>query len=194
MDEDYRPGFARRAENFDDVCNLAIQWEYQSGLTCARLKDAIAVGTPTLNMGERCVLAAYATFLNQQSLERSMAYVWPSAKLIARLLGCSESTVRGYRKSLEAKGFMVRDYNQANRPAGKESLNLAPTAARLEELEAHELAARDAVREEREAWMAHVVDLGTYRAQAPENRRLEQSQSNDSSSVQEADAPKARAA
>lgn len=192
MDEDYRPGFARRAENFDDVCNLAIQWEYQSGLTCARLKDAIAVGTPTLNMGERCVLAAYATFLNQQSLERSMAYVWPSAKLIARLLGCSESTVRGYRKSLEAKGFMVRDYNQANRPAGKESLNLAPTAARLEELEAHELAARDAVREEREAWMAHVVDLGTYRAQAPENRRLEQSQSNDSSSVQEADAPKAR--
>lgn len=192
MEDGYRPGFAKRADNFTDVCNLAIQWEYQSGLTCGRLKDAIAVGTPSLNMGERCVLGAYATFLNQESLERGMAYVWPSAKLIARLLGCSESSVRGYRKSLEAKGFMVRDYNQANRPAGKESLNLAPTAARLEELEQHEFDARESVREEREAWMAHVVDLGIYRAQAPGNRRLEQSQGKIRYPVETADAPTAR--
>ena len=190
--EEYRPGFAKRADNFEEICNVAVGWQWEPGVNCARIKDAIAVGTPGLTMGERCVLAAYATYLNEQSLERGLAYVWPSAGLIARQLGCSSSLVRGYRKSLEAKGFLVRDYNRANRPAGNEAFDLSPTAARLGEMEGHEAQAREDVRLERETWQSHVVSLGKYRAQAPESKHLEQSQSKNSSPVPEADAPTAR--
>lgn len=190
--EEYRPGFAKRAENFEEVCNVAVAWQWEPGVNCARLKDAIAVGTPNLTMGERCVLAAYATYLNEKALERSLAYVWPSAGLIARQLGCSPSLVRGYRKSLEAKGYLVRDYNRGNRPAGREAFDLSPTAARLEEMEAHESRAREEVQLEREAWQSHVVNLGEYRAQAPESRRLEQSNPKNRNPVREADAPSAR--
>ena len=190
--EEYRPGFAKRAENFEEICNVAVGWQWEPGINCARIKDAIAVGTPDLTMGERCVLAAYATYLNEKSLERSLAYVWPSAGLIARQLGCSPSLVRGYRKSLEAKGYLVRDYNRANRPAGNEAFDLSPTAARLEEMEAHESQAREDVRLERETWQSHVVSLGRYRAQAPESQHLEQSQSKNSNPVRGSDAPKAR--
>lgn len=190
--EEYRPGFAKRADNFEEICNVAVGWQWEPGVNCARIKDAIAVGTPDLTMGERCVLAAYATYLNEKALERSLAYVWPSAGLIARQLGCSASLVRGYRKSLEAKGYLVRDYNRANRPAGNEAFDLSPTAARLEEMEAHEGQAREDVRLERETWQSHVVSLGRYRAQAPESQHLEQSQSNFSSPVPGSDAPMAR--
>lgn len=190
--EDWRPGLPRRADNFGQVCDLAVAWSWQPGVTVGRICDAITLGTPDLSMSERGVLAAYAAHLNQERLEQSRACVWPSARLISAYLGCSESTVRSHRKSLEAKGYMVRDYNRANRPAGDEAFDLAPLAARLGELEANRDGARSAVRALREAWQTHVVDLGRYRAQAPESPHLEQSSQNASSSVRGSDAPMAR--
>lgn len=191
--EDWRPGFARRATNFAEVCDKALSFQWEPGINCARIKDAIMVGTPDLSAGERCVLAALAVYLNEERLEQSKAYVWPSAKLIGRQLGMSESTVRAHRKKLETKGYLVRDYNRANRPAGEEAYDLAATCARLDELEEREASARLSIAEERASWRENVVNIGKYRAQAPKSQRLEQSHTNSfGRSVHAIAAPKAR--
>jgi hypothetical protein len=183
---------ARRAENFREVCDNAVRWVWHKGVTVGRIMAAVAVGTPDLTDGERAVLATYCTYLNQQQLADSNAYVWPSNRLIALQLGCSENAVRDRRRALERKGYIVRDYNRANRPAGERAIDLSPLCARLDELEARRNAALAANAALREAWQQHVVDLRDYHAQAPDPRRLKQSQSIESVSVDRAAAPAAR--
>lgn len=190
---DWRPGFAKRAPNFDLVCQQAISWQPDDELTHWRVKDAVTLGTPDLTMTERCVLAAYAAHLGQDRLVLGDAYVWPSAELIADHLSCSEATVRGARRSLEAKGYLVRDYNRANRPAGPKAIDLAPLVARLGELEDLVDAPRARRAARLDALNEHVVCLHEYRAQAPEFSHLEQSHLQGSKEpVREADTPTAR--
>lgn len=172
--EEWRPGFAKRAPNFEDVCSRALSWEGSADLSLSRLYALIILGTPDLSMGERLVLLAYAAHLNAQAVREGRAHVWPSTRLIAKHLGCSPSTVRGYTRALEAKGFMVRDYNHANRPAGEHAFDLAPTLAQVADLELSIADLRQAHRAEREAWQRSVVDLSSNRAQAPESQHLEQ--------------------
>ncbi|TAL42222.1 MAG: helix-turn-helix domain-containing protein, partial [Salinibacterium sp.] len=191
--EDWRPGFAKRAPNFGAVCQQAISWEPDESMTVWRVKDAIVLGTPELTMTERCVLLAYAAHLGQDRMLLGDAYVWPSAELIADHLSCSEATVRGARRTLEMKGYLVRDYNRANRPAGPKAIDLAPLVARLSELEdlvdgprARRAARLDSLKEA-------VVSLHEYRTQAPEYSHLEQSHLQGSKEpVREADTPTAR--
>ena len=129
-------------------------------------------------------------------MEQNVACVWPSTALIADYLGCSESTSRrAHRRALEAAGYMVRDYNRANRPADVEAFDLAPLVARLADLEAN---ADAAVREGGATPQGALLrscrrSSEDNSAPAPEDRRLEQSHENDSSSVREGtDAPSAR--
>lgn len=191
--DDWRPGFAKRAPNFDLVCQQAISWRPDEELSHWRVKDAITLGTPDLTMTERCVLAAYAAHLGHDRLMLGDAYVWPSAELIADHLNCSEATVRGARRALEAKGYLVRDYNRANRPAGPKSIDLAPLVARLSELEAQVDGPRARRAARLDALNEPVVHLSEYRAQAPEFSHLEQSHLQSSrKSVPEPDAPTAR--
>lgn len=191
-EDEWRPGFARRANNFAQVCNLAVSWKWRDGVTTWRIKDAVAVGTPDLTDGERSLLSAYCTYLNDDELRQSRAFVWPSSRLIALQLGCSENSVRDRRRSLERKGYIVRDYNRANRPADDRAIDISPLCARLGELEGNRKAALDANAALRDAWQSPIVNLGNYRAQAPNSRRLEQSQLNNKNSVERTDAPPAR--
>jgi hypothetical protein len=191
-DDDWRPGFAKRAPNFAEVCERAERWRWQPGETIARIAAAVLKGTPMLTMQQRLTLLLYVEHLNQERLEQDVACVWPSSALIADYLGCSESTARAHRRALEAAGYMVRDYTRANRPAGVEAYDLAPLAARLGEMEAADAAVREAAQARRAAYAEPVVFPQRYSARAPETRRLEQSHENDSSSVREADAPAAR--
>ena len=142
-------------------------------------------GTPTLTVPQRMTLLLYVEHLNQDRLEQNIACVWPSSALIADYLGCSESTARAHRRALEAAGYMVRDYTRANRPAGVEAYDLAPLVARLGEMEAADAALREAAQARRALYSEAVVFPRRYSAQAPEDRRLEQSQKNDRSSVRE---------
>jgi len=192
-DDDWRPGFAKRAPNFAEVCDRAERWRWQPGETIARIAAAVLKGTPTLTLPQRLTLLLYVEHLNQDRLEQDIACVWPSSALIADYLGCSESTARAHRRALEAAGCMVRDYTRANRPAGVEAYDLAPLVARLDEMEAADAAVREAAQARRALYSEAVVFPRRNTARAPEDRRLEQSHENDSSSVREGtDAPTAR--
>ena len=186
--EDWRPGFAKRAENFSEVCAQAEGWRWNPGETIARVAGAVLKGTPSLTIPQRMTLLIYVEHLNQDRLEQDIACVWPSTALVAEYLGCSQSQARANRRALEAAGFLVRDYTKANRPAGVEAYDLRPLLARLGELEAVDDAIREAMEARRAAYSDNVVFATRYSARAPESRRLEQSHQNFSSSVREKDA------
>lgn len=186
--EDWRPGFAKRAENFSEVCATAERWRWSPGETIARVAGAVLKGTPSLTIPQRMTLLIYVEHLNQERLEQDIACVWPSTALVAEYLGCSQSQARANRRALEAAGFMVRDYTRANRPAGVEAYDLRPLMARLAELEAVDDAIRTEMEARRAAYSDNVVFASRYSARAPESRRLEQSHQNFSSSVRGKDA------
>ncbi len=183
--EEWRPGFAKRAENFSAVCAQAENWRWSPGETIARVAAAVLKGTPTLTTPQRMTLLLYVEHLNQDRLEADVACVWPSTTLIAEYLGCSDSQARANRRALEAAGFMVRDYTRANRPAGLEAYDLRPLMARLGELEAVDETIRGAMAARRAAYSEALAFPTKYSARAPESRRLEQSESNLRSSVRE---------
>jgi hypothetical protein len=192
-DDDWRPGFAKRAPNFAEVCERAERWRWRPGESVARIAGAVLKGTPMLTSPQRLTLLLYVEHLNQDRLEQDVACVWPSSSLIADYLGCSESTARAHRRALEAAGYMVRDYTRANRPAGVEAYDLAPLVARLDEMEAADGAVREAAQARRALYSEAVVFQRRNIARAPEDRRLEQSHLNDSSSVRgTTEAPMAR--
>jgi hypothetical protein len=186
--DDWRPGFAKRAENFAEVCAHADAWRWSPGETVARVAGAVLKGTPTLTIPQRMTLLLYVEHLNQERLEQDIACVWPSTALVAEYLGCSQSQARANRRALEAAGFMVRDYTRANRPAGVEAYDLRPLMARLGELEEVDDGIREAMEARRAAYSDNVVFASKYSARAPESRRLEQSHQNFSSSVRGKDA------
>ena len=186
--DDWRPGLAKRADNFPEVCAAAEAWRWSPGESVARVAAAVLKGTPWLSTPQRMTLLLYVEHLNQDRLEQDTACVWPSTTLVAQYLGCSESQARANRKALEAAGLMVRDYTRANRPAGVEAYDLRPLMARLEELEGVDEAIREGVAARRAAYSETVAFPTKYSARAPESRRLEQSQENFRSSVREKDA------
>ncbi len=190
--EDWRPGFAKRAENFQAVCAAAETWRWQPGETIARVAAAVLKGTPSLSIPQRMTLLLYVEHLNQDRLEQDTACVWPSTGLVAEYLGCSESQARANRKALEAAGYLVRDYTRSNRPAGAEAYDLRPLMARLDELEGVDNAIREGVAARRAAYSETVAFPMKYSARAPESRHLEQSQNNFMSSVREKDAAEPR--
>jgi hypothetical protein len=189
---EWRPGFAKRADNFDEIVTRAAAWRWAPGVTVWRVEDAVMLGASDLKPMERLVLLHYVRRLNQEQLEKDVACVWPSSARVAMEIEITASTLRGYRRALEAKGYMVRDYNRANRPADVEAYDLAPLMARLGELEATAEAKEQAFKAQRAALAEHVVAHRSIGAQAPGFRRLEQSQSNERVSVQGADAQVAR--
>jgi len=186
--DDWRPGFAKRAENFSEVCASAERWRWSPGETIARVAAAVLKGTPTLTIPQRMTLLLYVEHLNQERLELDIACVWPSTYLVARYLGCSESQARANRRTLEAAGYMVRDYTRANRPAGVEAYDLRPLMARLDDLERVDEEIRVEMEARRAAYADNVVFPTRYSARAPESRRLEQSHENFKSPVREKDA------
>jgi hypothetical protein len=184
-DDDWRPGFAKRAANFDEVCDRAERWRWQPGETIARIAAAVLKGTPTLTVVQRMTLSLYVEHLNQDRLEQNIACVWPSSALIADYLGCSEGTARAHRRALEAAGFMVRDYNRANRPAGVEAYDLAPLVSRLDEMETADAAVRERAAARRALYSEAVVFSSRNSARASINHHLEQSHKNSSSPVRQ---------
>jgi len=159
--EDWRPGFAKRAENFSEVCAQAEGWRWNPGETIARVAGAVLKGTPSLTIPQRMTLLIYVEHLNQDRLEQDIACVWPSTALVAEYLGCSQSQARANRRALEAAGFLVRDYTKANRPAGIEAYDLRPLMARLGELEGVDDGIRGEMRRDKRVFVLG-EDVGVY--------------------------------
>ncbi len=191
--DDWRPGFAKRAPNFDALAAEASAWEPEEEFSPLQLHHALIRGTPELTMTERCVLASLATHLNADAVQLGDAHVWPSDELIAGEFGCSQGTVRAARRSLEAKGYLVRDYTPANRRAGPKATDLAPLVARTGEMKAHFESLRAARAQRQAALKEPIVHSTTYRRPGVEILSPKQSQSQGSiEPVREADAPSAR--
>ena len=171
--DEWRPGFARRAADFEERLAQARAWRWQAGENLWRIQDAVIDGTPTLTATERNLLMIYVKSLNQERLEASDACCWPSMTLVARRLGCDVRTVRRCRARLEKAGWLVRDYNAANRPNGAEAVNLALTVARLDEMEACDAEVRETLSAERAARAESALPpLGNLRPVAPEAAQL----------------------
>ena len=162
--DDWRPGLAKRADNFPAVCAAAEAWRWSPGESVARVAAGVLKGTPSLSTPQRMTLLLYVEHLNQDRLEQDLACVWPSTALVAQYLGCSESQARANRKALEAAGFMVRDYTRANRPAGVEAYDLRPLMARLGELEGIDEAIREALAARRAAYSETIAFPTKYSA------------------------------
>lgn len=184
-DDGWRPGFAKRADNFDVVCAKAEGWRWAPGETGARVFAAVVKGTPTLTPAQRSTLLVYVECLNDERLKEGDASVWPSTGLVAARLGCGLAQARANRSALERAGFMVRDYNRANRPAGTEAYDLRPLMARLEELEVVDDEIRARITAQREALRQPVAFPSKYSAQALKSQHLEQTKDNFSYPVQE---------
>lgn len=187
-----RPGYVKRAENFDQVIAEALSWRFSAGQTVGRVMDAVITGAFDLSMADRACLALYASHLNQERLEQGDACVWPSTQLMARRMGCSERTARLARARLERLGYMVRDYNRLNRPAGEEAYDLRPLLARMEALERADDEMRQAFTAEREARYHTTAGLRdgmqsrkVYTAQAVKSFHQEQSHENLKNTVPE---------
>ncbi|MGC1304682.1 MAG: helix-turn-helix domain-containing protein [Caulobacteraceae bacterium] len=186
----WSPGFAKRAENFSRVSEAARAWRWEPGQYVARIVSAISKGTPGLTGAERALLMYYADHLNQDQLEQNQAFIWPSISLTAREQGVTARQVRRINNTLEAQGWLIRDYNHANRPAAREAFNLAPLLARLGELDKTRASNRQAEDERRAAYLQSV--LSNIPAQADIDGHLEQSNSNQTDSVTGPGAPTAR--
>jgi hypothetical protein len=153
--EHWRPGFAKRSETFEDqVLPTARTWRWSPEVTWWRVQDAVLQGGAwELTETERRMLMLYLGRVNQERLEQqSDAGVWPSEGWMQRRLEVDPRTIRRARRSLEAKGWLVRDYNQANRPNGMHAVDLAPTFARLEEMELRISLLNADLEDEREGW------------------------------------------
>lgn len=190
--DEWRPGFARRTNDFADLVDVAARWRWEPGMSADRAKSLVAVATPDLTDGERSVLFALLEHLDADLLKASEPFVWPSARLLGLELNKSESVIRERRAALERKRYLIRDYNHANRPAGEEAINLAPLFSRLDELATRRVEILNKNAALRDSWKSQVVDISSFRAQAPENRRLEQSHLNQKIEVTESAAPTAR--
>lgn len=104
---EWRPGFAKRADNFEDVCAKAEAWRWRPGESIARVAAAVLKGTPMLTTQQRTTLLLYVEHLNDDRLELDIACVWPSTGLIAEYLGCSESQARTNRRGLVPASTIV---------------------------------------------------------------------------------------
>lgn len=192
LEDDWRPGFAKRAPNFDQVCESARQWRWTEDWPVSRIVEAVLLGASDLTTTQKVVLMIYARRLNHKQLAKGIACVWPSTALVSMETNLSANTLRIHRKALEAKGYMVRDYNRANRPADVEAFDLGPLMARLDALDG-EIEAKDANYKALKAQQAeHVVSERHICAQEQNSGRLEQSHIKNRNTVQKADAPMAR--
>lgn len=190
--DDWRPGFAKRAANFAEVCDRARNWTWSPEWPVSRILETILVGASDLSPTQRMVLMVYARRLNHEDLARGVACVWPSTARVAIEADLSPNTLRAHRKALEAKGYLVRDYNRANRPADVEAFDLGPMLNRLPEM-ADRVAEKDAaIRAQKAVQRQHVVAERHICAQEQNTGRLEQSHLKTSKTVQEAAAPAAR--
>ena len=129
--EDWRPGFAKRADNFSDVCAQAEGWRWSPGESVARVAGAVLKGTPSLTIPQRMTLLLYVEHLNQERLEQDIACVWPSTALVASAcLGCSQSRAQAAGGPWRPRASWCATIPRAIAPAGVEACGLRPLMAR----------------------------------------------------------------
>ena len=155
--EDVRPGFVKRPLNFSETLAIARAWRWR-GESMAQVERAVLKGTPELSPGARHLLQLYMDCLFDEDLQQSKTTVFPGSRTLELESGCVDRTIRRQRRELEAGGYIVRRFNKANRPEGTEAVDLAPTIARLAELEAVATGSRERRAEERAAWQAPALE------------------------------------
>ncbi|MEM1381212.1 MAG: hypothetical protein AAGH41_11390 [Pseudomonadota bacterium] len=130
-----KPGFAKRAETFDEVAAFCSENRTELGLNRLMIDKALALGTASLlSAQERCLMMALLSHLDIQETAANKTSVWPGAGRLCRLLEIGESTLRRLKASLEEKGFLMRRYDRRNRPLRDGALDLKPFLLKVPEL------------------------------------------------------------
>ncbi|WP_282611050.1 DnaA N-terminal domain-containing protein [Pelagibius sp. Alg239-R121] len=132
-----RPGFARRTEAFPELVSQAQAYEADPDLTKDALYRAVSLGLAgVLSDKEHRFLCIAVSMLNRRSLERGLPHCYLGGYLFCQALGgISMSTLSRIKRSLEAKGLIIRHYDKRNRPLEKASIDLRPLLQRLEEFQ-----------------------------------------------------------
>ncbi|MEO1658457.1 MAG: helix-turn-helix domain-containing protein [Pseudomonadota bacterium] len=128
-------GFARRGEDYGQELLKCRSEHVPDNLNRLMVDKALALGTAeTLTPQERCVMAALLAHLDISKTATDETAVWPSAERLCRLLGIAPSSLRRLKASLEEKGFLLRRYDQRNRPLKDGAIDLKPFLLRVPEI------------------------------------------------------------
>ncbi|MEM6748620.1 MAG: helix-turn-helix domain-containing protein [Pseudomonadota bacterium] len=128
-------GFARRSEDYDQELARCRSEAVETGLNRLMVDKALALGTAeTLTPQERCLMAALLAHLDISKTAGDATAVWPSAERLCRLLAIAPSSLRRLKASLEDKGFLLRRYDQRNRPLKDGAIDLKPFLLRVPEI------------------------------------------------------------
>ncbi|MBN9318073.1 MAG: hypothetical protein J0I28_00025, partial [Caulobacterales bacterium] len=89
--EEWRPGFAKRAENFSEVCAQADSWRWSPGETVARVAGAVLKCTPHLTIPQRMTLLIYVEHLKTIAEMETVARRVTAPKLISLNKGLGDT-------------------------------------------------------------------------------------------------------
>lgn len=167
-----KPGLARRGEGFAEEVERCRKNHPRADLNRLAVDKALFLGTSgLLTPQERCLMAALLAHLDIAETAAGHTAVWPGAKRLSSLLGIGESTLRRLKASLEDKGFILRRYDNRNRPLKEGAFDLAPFLLRVPEL-LETVGHTDAtVRSRRSYQMAERSDCLDLSAQEPDHER-----------------------
>ena len=155
-----QPGVARRRDGYEDQLIQCESEAAASTLNRLMVDKAIALGTgDSLTPQERCLLMALCAHLHIEGVAAGKTAVWPGAARLCQLMGIGESTLRRLKGSLEEKGFLLRRYDQRNRPLHGGSLDLKPFLLKVPEILAAIGHTEDALRAAGERKAAERADI-----------------------------------
>lgn len=128
-------GFARRSDDYDQELAKCRSETVPDNLNRLMVDKALALGTAdVLTPQERCLMAALLAHLDISKTATDDTSVWPSTERLCRLLAIAPSSLRRLKSSLEDKGFLLRRYDQRNRPLKDGSIDLKPFLLKVSQL------------------------------------------------------------
>lgn len=130
-----KPGFAKRAEDYEETVSLCQSTRSDAGLNRLMIDKALALGTAQdLTPQERCLMMALLAHLDVQGTAADETAVWPGAGRLCTMLDIADSSLRRLKGSLEQKGFILRRYDHRNRPLKKGAIDLKPFLLKVPDL------------------------------------------------------------
>ena len=136
----HRPGYARRTPEFLKVLDRAETFIPADMISQAEINRSILYGTPDLSLTQRMYLLYAVSFLSHEKIQKGDAFFYMGTYQLSECMGsegkpfCKRSLSR-IKASLEAKGYIIRHFDQRNRPLEKGGIDLRPLLSRLEEFQ-----------------------------------------------------------
>jgi hypothetical protein len=103
-------------------------------MTRIDLDRLIVWAAQDVSLQARLLLCFYATHLSIGGIEQGMTAVYPGQARSCAFLGVSPASLKRYKRELEDAGYILRRYDNRNRPLQDGAIDLRPLLTRKEEL------------------------------------------------------------